>query len=177
MANAKDPRTGGSNDDHDDNTTTSNNNARSETDPAEASARGKLRDLGVLCGEKNTCPPDTELSTGRGVVLYRKHTEVTEALGGLAPHTAGLRVRYNLCRDEPRRRRTRRRRRRTQKLQRLLSFSASFCDRLRVLRLLAVRASRARDSVVEETPDRPTRNPPRAEGSFLPQRTQRSRRR
>ena len=96
MANAKDPRTGGSNDDHDDNTTTSNNNARSETDPAEASARGKLRDLGVLCGEKNTCPPDTELSTGRGVVLYRKHTEVTEALGGLAPHTAGPRVRYNL---------------------------------------------------------------------------------
>ena len=114
MANAKEPRTGGSNDDHDDNTTTSNNNARSETDPAEASARGKLRDLGVLCGEKNTCPPDTELSTGRGVVLYRKHTEVTEALGGLAPHTAGLRV------DTP--------------------F---------VVMNLAVRATRASDSVVE----------------------------
>jgi len=52
-----------------------NQEFRSETDPAEGSATGNLRDLGVLCGEKNTCPPDTELSTGRGVVFFPQTTQ------------------------------------------------------------------------------------------------------
>jgi hypothetical protein len=67
-----------------------------ETDPAEGSATGDLRDLRVLCGGKNTGAPDTEFSTGRGVRFFAtEDTEVTEALGSLASHTAGLRIRYN----------------------------------------------------------------------------------
>ena len=44
----------------------------SETTRPEGSATRNLRDLGVLCGETNTCPPDTEFSTGRVVVLHHR---------------------------------------------------------------------------------------------------------
>jgi len=79
-------------------------------DPAEGSATGNLRDLRDLCGGKNARPPDPGMSTGRGGFSTTEVTEVTEALGSLTSHTAGLRIRFNvLCwftkfRGQPRRR-------------------------------------------------------------------------
>ena len=60
-------------------------------DPAEGSATGDLRDLGVLCGKEQ--PPSTggRFRVGRaGVAFTTEDTEVTEALGSFTSHSAGL---------------------------------------------------------------------------------------
>jgi hypothetical protein len=68
---------------------------RSETDPAEGSATRNLRDVRVLRG-KNEHPRlvDGPVSGGQALLFTTEDTEVTEALGSLASHSACLRIRY-----------------------------------------------------------------------------------
>ena len=65
------------------------------TDPAECSATGNLRDLRVLCGKRAPLEPWTIPDrAGRGL-FTTEDTEVTEALGRTAAHTAGLGIRFD----------------------------------------------------------------------------------
>jgi len=65
-------------------------------DLAEGSATGNLRDLRVLGGKNDpTRLVDGPGSGGQGFFFTTEDTEVTEALGSLASHPAGLLIRFN----------------------------------------------------------------------------------
>jgi hypothetical protein len=62
-------------------------------DLPEGAATGNLRDLRVLCGEIATPSICGRFRAGRARAFFTtEDTEVTEALGILASHMAGLRI-------------------------------------------------------------------------------------